>query len=231
MTDLKAKNNIEYHLNSLECFRDFTEEQLLLINQSKTKIEYYQKEVIFKQGAFASHVLFIISGLVRIYLQTGRDRQINIRLAKAGDFIAFSSLFGINIYQYSGIAVKDTTICMIEKKALNDLLIKYPVFALNITSKNAMVERRYIELIQNISYKQMRGKLASALLYLSSEEFSNDNVLSFLTRQEIADFASIGIESAIKLIKEFEKEDILNLDKRSITITNREALEWIAKTG
>ena len=147
------------NLDNSGCFQDFTEEQLELINQSKAKIEYFRKEIIFKQGAFASHVLFVISGLVRIYLQTGREKQVNIRLAKAGDFMAFSSLFGENVYSYSGVALKDTTICMIEKNALKELLLKDPDFALNITSKNFRNESRYIELIQSISYKQMTTSL------------------------------------------------------------------------
>ena len=58
----------------------------------------------------------------------------------------------------------------------------------------------------------MRGKLASALLYLTSEKFKNDNVFQYLTRQDIADFASITVESTVKFLKEFEKEGLTQLD-------------------
>ncbi len=228
---MDKKEHKEQTIATLDCFQGFTPEQLEIINTNKTKIDYYRKEIVFKQGAFASHVLLVTSGLVRIFLQTGRDKQLNIRLAKAGDFMAFSSLFGESIYPYSGIALKDTTVCMIEKNALKELLLKYPTFALNITSKHFRNESRYIDLIQSISYKQMRGKLASALLYLTNDEFKSENALHILTRQEIADFASIGIESAIKFIKEFEKEEMLNLEGKLINISNRTALTELSRKG
>ena len=77
----------------------------------------------------------------------------------------------------------------------------------------------------------MRGKLASCLLYLSSEEFLEEDVFQYLTRQDIADFASITIESAVKFIKEFEKEGILKLKGKDLKIINNGKLEEIAKRG
>ncbi len=213
------------------CFRKLSAEELEFINNKKTQISYLKGETIFKQGAFAPHVLFVNQGLVRVYLQTGTNRQVNIRIAQKGDFIAFSSVFGENIYNYSAVALVDSAICMIDKDALKQLLLRNPEFALEITSRNYKNEGRYIELIGNISYKQMRGKLASALLYLSGEEFAEENLFQYLTRQDIADFASITIESGIKFLKEFEKEGILSIAGKDIVIHDRVALTEVSRRG
>jgi len=200
---------------------------LQIINENKTQLTFFKGETIFKQGAFASHVLFVNKGLVRIYLQTDKNKQVNIRIAKQGDFMAFSSIFGKNTYLYSAVSLKDSTICMIDKEALKKLLLKNPAFAMQINSKNCHNESRYIDIIHNVSYKQMRGKLASALIYLSSDEFKDEDVYEYLTRQNIADFASISVESAVKFIKEFEKEGIIDLHGKRITIQNKKTLEEI----
>jgi CRP/FNR family transcriptional regulator len=197
--------------------------------QNKTRISYLKGETIFKQGAFAPYVLFVVQGLIKVYLQTGYDKQMNISLAKTGDFLAFSSIFGENIHTYSAQALKDSEICMIEKESLKEILLQNPEFALEITSKNYRNERHLLEIIKNLSYKQMRGKLASGLLYLSQEDFLKEDVFEFLTRQELADFASISTESAIKFLKEFEKEDIILLDGKKIEISDRKKLESISK--
>jgi len=169
--------------------------------------------------------------LIKVYLQTGYDKQMNISIAKTGDFLAFSSIFGENIHNYSAQALKDSEICMIEKESLKEILLQNPQFALEITSKNYRNERHLLEIIKNLSYKQMRGKLASGLLYLSQEDFLKEDIFEFLTRQELADFASISTESAIKFLKEFEKEAIIRLDGKNIGITNRKKLEIISKTS
>ncbi len=145
--------------------------------------------------------------------------------------MAFSTIFGNNIYNYSAVALKDSTICMIEKTALKQLLMKNNDFAMHIISNNCKNEARYLEIIQNTSFKQMRGKLASALLYLSSEEFLEEDIFQYLTRQDIADFASITLESTVKFMKEFEKEGILKLIGKDVKITDKNMLEEIARKG
>lgn len=209
----------------------FNLDDLTELNSQKTQITYLKGENIFKQGAFAPYVIYVVKGLIKVYLQTGYDKQINISLAKTGDFLAFSSIFGENIHTYSTQALKNSVICMIEKESLKQTLINNPEFALEVTSKNYKNESYLLEIIKNISYKQMRGKLASSLLYLSQEVFIKEDVFHCLTRQDIADFASISTESAIKFLKELEKEKILKLKGKNIEILDIEKLESISKNG
>ncbi|NQU52973.1 MAG: Crp/Fnr family transcriptional regulator [Bacteroidetes bacterium] len=205
---------------------DFTD-----LKEHKTRVSYLKGENIFKQGAFAPYVIYVVKGLVKVYLQTSYEKQINISLAKSGEFLAFSSIFGENVHTYSTQALKDSEICMIEKESLKKILLENPQFALEVTTKNYKNESHLFEIIKNISYKQMRGKLASSLLYLSQDDFIKEDVFNCLTRQDIADFASISTESAIKFLKEMEKEKVLKLDGKNINILDVGKLESISKNG
>ena len=216
--------------NTMDFGQMFLEDQKILEGH-KIKITYLRGENIFKQGAFAPYVIYIVSGLVKVYVQTGYDKQINIGIARKGEFLAFASVFGEKVHSYSTQAITDSEVCMIEKESLKNALLDNPEFALQITSKNYRNERLLIEIIKNLSYKQMRGKLASALLYLSQDEFLNENIFENLSRQELADFASISTESAIKFLKEFEKEGIVNLKGKNIEIIQQEKLEQLSKNG
>ncbi|MDD2381803.1 MAG: Crp/Fnr family transcriptional regulator [Mariniphaga sp.] len=201
----------------------------LMIN--RTRITYMRGETLFKQGAFSPHVLFVVKGLIKIFVQTGYDRQMNISLAQPGDFLAYSALFGENMYTYSAQALKDSEICMIEKESMKAALLENPELALEVTSKNYRMEKHLLEMIKNLSYKQMRGKLASSLIYLSQYDFLKENVFEYLTRQDLADFASVSAESAIRFLKEFEKEKIVRLEGKSIEILDQNQLEIISKTS
>jgi CRP/FNR family transcriptional regulator len=68
-------------------------------------------------------------------------------------------------------------------------------------------------------------------MYLSSEEFEDINVFQYLTRQDIADFASITSESTIKFLKEFEKDGVLKLDGKNIVVRDKQVLSEISKRG
>ncbi|MCY1722297.1 Crp/Fnr family transcriptional regulator [Prolixibacteraceae bacterium Z1-6] len=199
--------------------------------EHKTRVHYLKSENIFKQGAFAPYVIYVVKGLIKVYLQTGFDKQINISISKPGDFLAFSSIFGEPVHTYSTQALTDAEICMIEKESLKQILLDNPEYALKLTSKNYSNEKHLLEIIKNVSYKQMRGKLASALLYLSNDDFQKFDIFQLLTRQDLADFASISAESAIKFLKEFEKERMLKLTGKAIEIIDAVKLENISKKG
>lgn len=213
------------------CLTNLSPEERKMFDDRKTQLTYHKGETIIKQGALATHVIYIYNGLVKKFVQSGQRKNVNIRLVKSGDFMAFFSIFDNSVYPYTAVALKDTTVCMIDKTALIEVLLKNPEFALEMTSRNYRRENRYLELIKSLVFKQMRGKLASTLLYLSDAHYKYEDVFEYLTRQDIADYASITIESAIKFIKEFEKEGILKLDDKKIVINQREKLEEISKIG
>jgi CRP-like cAMP-binding protein len=97
--------NTDSIFDSAACFQGLYPEELEKLNDSKTRVQYLRGENVFKQGAFSPHVTYVLSGLVRVYLQTGHNRQLNIRLAAPGDFLSFSSVFGEATYNYSALAV------------------------------------------------------------------------------------------------------------------------------
>ncbi len=209
----------------------FTNTEKDFLEHKKKQLLYTKGENIFKQGAFAHHVIYVLSGLIKVYIQTGYNKQVNIRIAKAGEFLAFSSVFGEDVYSYSTVALKDSMICMIDKEGLRELLMKNNEFAMQINTRNFQVEKHLYDVIASMSFNQMRGKMASALLYLSSDEFINEGVFQHLTRQDIADFATISTESAIKFLKEFEKDKIITLAGKDIYILDRERLQDISRKG
>lgn len=214
-----------------DCFELISREELDALSENRTHVSYLKGETIFKQGAFAPHVLFVQSGLVKVYLQFGPKKAQNLWIAKSGDFLAFSTMFGEKIFHYSAMALKDAEVLMIDKKSLRNLLKTNSEFGFRITSKNYRSENHLMEIVANLSYKQMRGKLASALIYLSSEAFKYEDVFSYLSRQDIADFASISVESVIKFLKEFEKEEIIALENKQIKILDSGRLSLISTTG
>lgn len=214
-----------------DCFQLISPEELASLSENQTHVNYLKGETLFKQGALAPHVLFIRSGLVRVYLQLGHSKVQNLWLARSGDFLAFSTMFGEKVYPYSATSLKDVEILMINKESLGKLLKTNPEFGFRITSKNYSSQHNLMEIISSLSYKQMRGKLATALIYLSSEVFIHEDVFSHLTRQDIADFASISVESVIKFLKEFEKEGILRLDNKQVIVEDGNRLRTISETA
>ncbi len=231
MDDYSKSTNCLDCAKSSACFKKLIPSELEFINQNKTQIVYRKGENICKQGAFASYVLHISDGLVKLYLETPNNKNINLKILQTSEFIGLSSIYGDNIYNYSTIALKDSTICLIEKNSIKELLHNNGNFASEIIKWYCKNEKQLFNKIKSLGYKQMHGCLADALLYLSDEGFSQIDLFSTLTRKDIADFACISTESAVRLLTELKNEGVISMDGRNIKILDKNKLISISKKG
>ena len=231
MIDYSESTNCLECKRSARCFQKLIPSELEFINQNKTQIRYRKGENICKQGAFASYVLYIAEGLVKIYLEDQGNKIINVRISKASEFIGLSAIFGDNIYNYSAIAIKDSTVCLIEKDSFKKLLIDNGQFASEVIRWYCDKEKQLFEKIKSLGNKQMHGRLANTLLYLCGKDFENEHIFSSLTRKDIADFACISTESTVRLLTELKNDGIIGINGKKIEVLEEKLLKQISLRG
>jgi len=213
------------------CFQQLSKEEAEHIRSSKTQVFFRKGDTLTKQGAFASYVLFLIKGVVKQYVEGSDNRSFNFRIVMPGDFIGLSSVFSNNIYTYSTSALIDCQAILIEKDSLEKVLRENGAFSFGLTRRYCAQNADLHEVLQNQLFKQMNGRLAGTLLYLNKLKKGQPNIFQLLTRKEIADFAGISTESAVKLLKTFEKESLIELQDKDITLVNEENIREIYKRG
>lgn len=213
------------------CFQKLTENEMELILNSKTQVLFHKGENITKQGAFSSYILFIFDGLAKQYVESSSNHNFNLRLVRSGEFVGLSAIYNNSTFNYSVVALKDTLACLIEKNAIVQLMKNNGEFAYSISKRYFENDSLLYKIMGNVIYKQMNGRLADSLLYLSSNEFIDDDVFIHLSRKEIAEFSGMSTESTVKLLKSFEKENLIKLEEKNIIILNRNGLEEISRVG
>lgn len=202
-----------------------------MVKSSKTQVLFRKGETLCKQGTFGSYVLFVIDGLVKQYVEGSQGRNYNLHLLQSGDFIGLSIVFNKKTFPYSTMALRDSKAFLIEKDAIEKLVNMNGQFAFSIIRRYIDRSANLYEILRNMTYKQMNGRLADTLLYLSSEEFRGENVFSSLSRRDIAEFAGISTESAVKLLKSFEKDGLIQLSDKDVQIKNQDILLEISRKG
>ncbi len=230
MKDSESINCVDCK-NSSKCFKKLIPSELEFINQNKTQILYRKGENICKQGAFASYVLYISDGLVKLYLESPNNKNINLKILKTSEFIGLSSIYGDNIYNYSTLALKDSTICLIEKKSFRKLLMNNGHFASEIIKWYCENEKQLFTKIQSSGNKQMHGRLADTLIYLCDQNSHEEKLFSYLSRKDIAEFAGLSTESTVRLLTELKNEDIIDITGKEISILNMDLLKDISRRG
>jgi CRP-like cAMP-binding protein len=73
--------------------------------------------------------------------------------------------------------------------------------------------------------------MASVLLNLAPENFGGEDLFRHLSRRELADFAGISTEGAVKVLKSFEKDGLISLTDKSIALLDHKRIEEISRIG
>lgn len=216
---------------SSSCFKQLIPSELEFINHNKTQIIYRKGENICKENAYASNVLYIADGLVKLYLESVNNKHINLSVLKTSEYIGLSSIYGDNIYHYSAVALIDSTICMINKDSIRKLLYDNGHFASSIINWYCKRETQLFKKLKSLGHKQMHGRLADTLLYLCDDFFDQDKLYNNLSRKDIADFSCLSTESTVRLLKEFKNDGLIDLESKRINILDRKHLIEISKRG
>ena len=205
--------------------------ELDFIGHYKVQINYSMGEDICKQGAFASYIIYILDGLIKLSIEGPNNKSFIIRIVKPAEFIGLSSLFGENTYHYSAKTLKDTTICMIEKNSIIKLISENGVFASEIVKWHCHIETHHYKKIQSLACKQLHGRLADTIIYLNKEDFGINNVFQYLTRKDLAELSAMSTEGAVRILSEFDKDGIVELKGKDIKILDLEKLMKISRAG
>lgn len=213
------------------CFQMLSADEIVLVRASKTQVLFRKGDHLTKQGAFASYILFLINGLARQYLEDESPKNYNLRIIKPGEFIGLSAVFTKNSFNYSTVALTDCQVYLIENETIARVVKQNGMFGFNIIKRYCEQNADLFKTVRNLMYKQMNGRLADTLLYIENLKNENTEIFQLLSRKDIADFAGISTESAVKLLKSFEKDGLIKLHEKDILLLNHKALEEISKKG
>ncbi len=213
------------------CFQMLTSRELELVRASKTQVLFRKGDSLTKQGTFASYILFVINGICKQYIEGYGSKSFNMRIVQPGEFVGLSAVFTKNIFNYSTVALTDCYAFLIEKDVIAKVIQKNGLFGLNIIKRYCEQNSNLFSTLQNVLYKQMNGRISETLLYLDSIRESHPDIFQLLSRKDIADFAAISTESAVKLLKNFEKDGLIELQDKDVIIRDKKALEDISKRG
>ncbi|MCK4570244.1 MAG: Crp/Fnr family transcriptional regulator [Bacteroidales bacterium] len=214
-----------------KCFEALTEDQNVLLEKKQVTVEYNKGEIIAKYGSFASHVIFLYEGLVKVYLEHGNEILI-LKIISPGNLIGLSSLSeGEETFQYSAAAYQRSIAKLIDITTFKQLIRENGLFAskvISIMGENSnQINNRFFCLTRRQSY----GRLANLLLCLAERVFKSDKFEFDLTRKELAELAGMSTENVIRILKKFQEDKLIILKGKNIELQDLEALQRICDLG
>ncbi len=218
-------------MNKAPYFKILSPEELEILNRDRYSVRYKVGEMILKQGTSATHVLSLIDGIVKIYIEGMGERNLLLSLQKPWALLGGPGLHTDRKVHYSVSAVTDVSICFIVLENFNKVMSINYRFAnqliKHVSNHSVILFDKMISLTQ----KQMHGRMADGLLYLSKVFFESDTFKLHLSRQEIADLTAMSKDSAIRILKDFERDRLISLKGNELSVLDTDQLLNISLKG
>jgi CRP/FNR family transcriptional regulator len=215
----------------LNIFRYLNEEELNELNKNRFEVQFHKGETIFKQGGPLTHIACITNGMAKVYIEGENGKNIILKVLRAGEMAGGPGFQVDNRHHFSVSALTDAKACFIDAPAFETSIRNNSHFALEFIKHLNTATIFLYNKLQNLTQKQMHGRIADVLLYLSNRVYINANFETTLSRQDLADMSAMTKESSIRILKELKDDKIIDFDGNLFHILNPSQLEAISKTG
>jgi len=214
-----------------DIFETLENDEIERVETCRVSMHYNAGEIIFKQGSPCYDFVCVTSGLVKLYIESENDHRLIIGFAKPIDYIFVPGAYVDKRHHFTAVACEDTTACLVEAEIIQNLVRTNQNFANSFIRKISSQTIELFEQISSLTQKQIPGRMADTLIYLSSKVYNSNPFTTNLIRQDLADLSVMTKESAIRILRTFKDDELIKIDGNQIEIVNMQMLETISRNG
>jgi CRP/FNR family transcriptional regulator len=193
--------------------------------------EFAKGDLIFEQDS-QSEFYAIASGRVKIFKMMPNGKDVILEVFGPGDPLGAVAAYMDRPFPASAMALEPTTCVIVPRAAFFRLLESNPSLVrgllLGLTTRLVELTNRLAELTGG----RIEPRFARLFLKLASEMGRAERDGTFiplaLSRQDLADMTGTTIETCIRIMSRWNKDDVVRTDKDGFVVLDRGELEKIA---
>ncbi len=220
-------------LKGVELFKGISEDQIETILKEARRIELARGAYLFYQGDPAERVHILLSGSIKLTQITLDGQQILMRYIHPGEaFTVLAVLEGIE-YPASAEASTDSKILAWDRTAIQALVLKFPVIALNILDIVAVHVREFQDRLRELSTERVERRIARALLRLANQAGRKvgEGILIdlHLSRQDLAEMTGTTLYTVSRTLTQWESQGLVRSSREKVVILKPHSLVAVAE--
>jgi CRP/FNR family transcriptional regulator len=212
-------------------FQNLSEDDLNIINKTKKEFFFRKGEKICTEGEKISSFMYLKNGLVKLFKTETNTKEHIISIAKPKDFVGLLSVFSNTEHIYSISALEDSTVCFVDMETIRHLIKSNGIFALDFFKKISAISDSVIKTRIDINTRQLRGRIAYILLLFAKHIYNSNSFNLPISRKEIAELIDMSTENVIRVLSEFRKDKLIQIEGKNIEIVDIKRLEKIYELG
>lgn len=216
-------------LANTQLWRGLPDEQLDAIATIAIAKSYHKGEVIFVEGEEGSGFFVVKSGRVKVFKLSAEGKEQILEFFGAGEHFAEVPAFDGECFPASATAIEKTELLFFERTTFLALLAQQPKIAINMLAVFARHLRRFARLIEDLSLKEVPGRLAAYLLYLSERSEHPNHVELDITKTQLASLLGTISETLSRVFAKLSQEGLISIQGSRIRLLNPEGLKILSE--
>ena len=207
-----------------------TKDELVKLSDCKTSHIIKKGEVIFEEGENVNGIYCIKDGICKLTKLSANGKDHIVKLVTKGELLGQRSMISDEPVNLSAVALEDMQVCFIPKSEVMGYFDKNNQFSMNVMKTICGDLKDADDHMVNLAQKTVKERLAETLLYLYDTFGKNeDNSLKVqLSRDELASMIGTATESCIRLLSDFNKLGLIELNGKKIVLKDINALKKLA---
>ena len=218
-------------LKLVPLFSSLKDEELDTILNHSSKVNYPKNKIIFLEEEEGNELYMILKGRVKVVRISESGEEITLAVLQKGDFFGEMSLLDGKPRSATVISDEDSILILFNKNNFEKVIEKYPKIALKLLKELTLRLRKADDLIGNLAFLNVSGRIAGILLQLAEEHGQKTKegviVISRPTHQAIANMVGSSRETVTRVLKRFEEKQYIMMSGKNITIFDKENIKNI----
>ena len=216
-------------LKLIPLFSSLTDEELEAILRLSFKLKYPKKKIVFIENEEGDKLYIILRGSVKVTKISKSGEEIILAILHKGDFFGDMSLLDGKPRSATVISIEDSELMLINRRNFEKVVEKYPTIAFKLLNELTSRLRKADELIGNLAFMDVTGRIAGILLKLAEEhgQKTDDGILikSRPTHQAIANMVGASRETVTRVFKQLEDKKYIMMSGKDVTICDKENIK------
>jgi CRP-like cAMP-binding protein len=189
-------------------------------------------QTIFEEGDEGSGFYVVLSGRVKIFKLSPDGKEQILHILTGGEPFGEVPVFAGEKFPAHAQAMEDSRVFFFPRPAFVDLVKKTPSLALNMLAVLSRRLRKFSSLIEDLSLKEVPGRLAAYLLYLAEGKKSKSEVILEISKNQLASLLGTIPETLSRILAKLTREGFIKPNgPRQIQLLDRKGLEELASGG
>lgn len=220
--------NIADVLGSSRCFRGVDRGQLRTFIQPIELRRFQRNQPVWRDGEHHHYIAFVTEGRVKLVRHRSTGKDLILDILGPGRLVDLTAGEGDETSS-SVIGLAQGTVVVLERTVFITQLRSHGTIAVNLMLDMARDRHHLVARFDEISSGSVEARMASLFVRLATEEgqphTEGTRVAIPLSRQDLADLVDTSIETAIRIMSRWNRENLVVSTRDGFFIPDLDALE------